>query len=202
VKTILIATSNAGKFKEFTELLKPNVETCYSLADFPDIVLPEENGTTFLENALLKARHAAHATGIATLADDSGLEVDALDGNPGVLSARFAGADADDARNNEKLLHELTGVASACRQARFVCCLAYCSPAGECITFDGQLSGFILDAPRGNAGFGYDPLFLVPEFGKTLAELPISIKNRISHRSNAYQKFIAFLAETKASEVD
>jgi len=202
VKTILIATSNAGKFREFSELLKPNVETCYSLADFPGMVLPEENGTTFLENALLKARYAAHVTGIATLADDSGLEVEALDGNPGVLSARFDGSDADDARNNLKLLRELTGVPPSRRLARFVCCLAYCSPAGECVTFDGQLSGFILEAPRGNAGFGYDPLFLVPEFGKTLAELPISIKNRISHRSNAYQKFIAFLADTKASKVD
>jgi len=202
VKAILIATSNAGKFKEFTELLKPGIETSYSLADFPGMVLPEENGTSFLENALLKARYAANLTGIPALADDSGLEVDVLDGNPGVLSARFAGADADDTKNNEKLLRELTGVASACRQARFVCCLAFCSPAGECVTFDGQLSGLILDAPRGSAGFGYDPLFLVPEFGKTLAELPISIKNRISHRSNAFQKFVDFLSEAKACRMD
>lgn len=186
MKELVVATANRGKLRELELLLDGVVERLFSPADFP--VFPEvvEDGETFAENAVKKARSAALATGKPVIADDSGLVVGVLGGRPGVRSARFAGEGASDAENNAKLLRELAGVAGARRAAAFCCVIALCFPGGECLTFEGRLEGVILDEPRGRGGFGYDPLFLVPEYGLTLAELPLEIKNNISHRGKAF----------------
>jgi XTP/dITP diphosphohydrolase len=194
MRQLLIATSNQGKFREFAALLSGQVSEVLSLVDFPDMVLPSEDGVTFVENAIIKARHAARVTGIPSLADDSGLEVACLDGRPGVLSARFAGESATDADNNAKLLRDLANVPSERRMARFVCCIAFCQPDGSCITFDGELPGTILHEQRGRHGFGYDPLFLVNGYVETLAELDMAVKNSISHRAKAFGRFRDYLA--------
>ncbi len=146
-------------------------------------------------NARKKAQIVAQATGCLTLADDSGLEVAELDGRPGVRSARYAGDDASDADNNRRLLEELQGVPRKRRQGAFCCAMALCRPAEECQMFEGRVSGLLLDEPRGEGGFGYDPLFLVPEYGKTMAELPLEIKNRISHRGQALRQALEVLRE-------
>lgn len=190
---LLVATGNRGKLREFEALLRGVIPRVYSLADFPEVSAVEEDGVSFAENAVKKARNAALTTGMPTLADDSGLVVEALDGCPGVFSARFAGLDADDGANNAKLLRELGGVPRESRRAAFHCVIALCQPEGECRTFIGELSGIILDAPRGEGGFGYDPLFLVPEYGRTLAELPLELKNRISHRGRALKELKDYL---------
>ncbi len=140
-----------------------------------------------------KACSAALATGKPVLADDSGLVVDALGGDPGVFSARYAGEGASDNDNNTKLLVEMVNLPAERRSAAFCCVIALCFPDGTCRTFDGELRGVILDAPRGTGGFGYDPLFLVPEYGQTLAELPLDIKNSISHRGKALAKLKEYL---------
>lgn len=182
---LLVATGNAGKLREIRKLFAERSLEVLGLADVPSVPEAVEDGESFAENAEKKARHYAKATGLPTLADDSGLVVDALGGAPGVFSARYAGEDADDAANNRKLLAQLQGIPAAKRLAAFVCALALCEPEGDCRIFAGRLGGVLLEAPRGDGGFGYDPLFLVPEYGKTLAELPIEIKNRISHRGQA-----------------
>jgi XTP/dITP diphosphohydrolase len=187
MKELVVATGNKGKLREFAELLKGVVETILSPADFPGLPEVEEDGETFEANAIKKAQSAARFTGRPVLADDSGLAVDYLDGRPGVYSARFAGEGASDADNNELLLRELAGVPAERRAAAFHCVIALCYPDGRCQTFDGSLPGVILEAPRGTGGFGYDPLFLVPEYGQTFSELPMEIKNRISHRGRAMQ---------------
>ena len=187
MKELLVATGNKGKLRELEVLLTGIVDRLYSLADFPDVPSVEEDGLTFAENALKKARSAAAATGMPVIADDSGLVVDALDGRPGVFSARFAGEGAGDAANNAKLLEEMRAVPAGQRSAAFKCAIAYCRPDGECHTFTGELGGVILEWPAGERGFGYDPLFLVPEYNQTLAELPMEIKNRISHRGAAFR---------------
>ncbi len=194
MRQLLIATSNQGKFREFASLLVGQVDQIFSLADFPDMLLPPEDGTTFIENAILKARHAACVTGIPSLADDSGLEVAYLDGRPGVLSARYAGESATDLDNNDKLLRVLADLPPENRKARFVCCIAFCQPNGTCITFDGELRGTILHEQRGRNGFGYDPLFLVDGHTETLAELDVAVKNTISHRARAFAQFREYLA--------
>jgi len=194
MKQLLIATSNKGKFREFSDLLGSLVDQVFSLEDFPDLLLPEENGTTFRENAIIKSRHAATVTGLPVIADDSGLEVVILGGRPGVYSARFAGEDARDEDNNRKLLEEMAGIPLKDRTARFVCCIALSLPDGTCQTVEGVLSGLILEQPRGENGFGYDPLFLVKEYGKSMAELDLSVKNRISHRACALRKCLDYLA--------
>jgi XTP/dITP diphosphohydrolase len=194
MKHLLIATSNKGKFREFSDLLGSLVDQVFSLEDFPDLLLPEENGTTFRENAIIKSRHAATVTGLPVIADDSGLEVVILGGRPGVYSARFAGEDARDEDNNRKLLEEMAGIPLKDRTARFVCCIALSLPDGTCQTFEGVLSGLILEQPRGKNGFGYDPLFLVREYGKSMAELDLSVKNRISHRACALRNCLDYLA--------
>ncbi len=194
MRQLLIATSNQGKFREFANLLDGKVPQVLSLVDFPDMVLPPEDGATFVENAIIKARHAARVTGIPSLADDSGLEVACLDGRPGVLSARYAGESATDADNNVKLLRDLADVPSVLRTARFVCCIAFCLPDGSCITFDGELPGTIMHEQRGKRGFGYDPLFLVKGHVETLAELDMAVKNSISHRAQAFGRFMEYLA--------
>ena len=199
MKELVIATANKGKFVEIQLLLQDTVDNILSTADFPDLSAIEEDGATFSENAVKKAKISAHVTGKPVIADDSGLLVDALDGRPGVHSARFAGEKAGDAANNAKLLKELTGVPEQQRTAAFHCVIALCLPDGNCLTFDGELLGVILDEPRGIGGFGYDPLFLVPEFGKTLAELPLDVKNAISHRGKALIKLKEHLEELSSN---
>nr|WP_281249621.1 XTP/dITP diphosphatase [Geothermobacter hydrogeniphilus] len=187
---LVVATGNAGKLKEIRRLLADRAIEVLSLADFDNLPEIVEDGETFAANAEKKARVIAEATGLLTLADDSGLTVAALNGAPGVRSARFAGDNAGDVDNNRKLLNELQGVAGDRRQAAFVCAMVLCSPTGDCRCFDGRLEGRILEEPRGHGGFGYDPLFWVDEQEATLAELPLDIKNRISHRGQALRALI------------
>jgi XTP/dITP diphosphohydrolase len=194
MKELLVASGNKGKLREFGELLRGLVGTILSPADFPGLPEVVEDGATFEENALKKARSAALFTGRPVLSDDSGLVVDHLGGRPGVHSARYAGEGASDADNNARLLRELAGVPAAERGAAFHCVIALCLPDGSCRTFDGSLPGEILEAPRGGGGFGYDPLFLVPEYGETLSELPPEVKNAISHRGRAMRQLKAALA--------
>lgn len=193
MKELLVATRNRGKLREIESLLGGSVAALSSLADFPDIPLAVEDGATFAENALKKARSAAQASGKPVIADDSGLVVDALAGRPGVHSARFAGEGATDEENNAKLLREMSGIPHERRTAAFHCVIVLCFPDASCQTFSGELKGVILDAPRGAGGFGYDPLFIVPEYGRTLAELPLETKNVISHRGKALAKLKEYL---------
>lgn len=190
---LLVATRNRGKIKEIKALLDGLVEEIICAADLPDLPETVEDGATFAENALKKAREASKATGLAVLADDSGLVVDGLGGRPGVYSARFAGVDANDAANNVKLLQEVAGLSQVERRAAFVCSMAYVSPDGVEQLFEGRVGGTIIDQPRGDHGFGYDPLFLVNGYQQTMAELPLEVKNRISHRGQALRAFKNFL---------
>lgn len=184
---LVLASGNSGKRIELSELLANSGIELISQCDL-GIDDAEETGTTFVENAILKARHAARASGMAALADDSGICVDALDGAPGLYSARYAGAHGDNAANNTKLLRELEGVADAQRSAHFVCVLALLRNAADAdpLIATGRWHGRVLTAPRGEHGFGYDPVFL-PDDGGGLgsAELEPALKNRISHRGQA-----------------
>ena len=193
MRELVVATGNQGKLKEFGLLLSGSVDRVLSLSDFPACPEVIEDGETFEENAVLKAKSAAMVTGIPAIADDSGLVVEALNGLPGVRSARYAGEHARDEDNNAKLLGELADVPAERRSAAFVSAIALCYPDGVCMTFTGELKGVLLDKPRGAGGFGYDPLFLVPEFDMTLAELPIETKNVISHRGRAFCRLLEFL---------
>jgi XTP/dITP diphosphohydrolase len=183
---LVLASANSGKLAEFRALLEGLPFDLTSLGELA-LPSPEESGASFLANATLKARHAASATGWAALADDSGLEVDALGGAPGILSARFAGAQGDDAANNLKLVNALKGLPKASRRARYRCVLVLMrepqDPAP--LVAEGVWEGEILDAPRGTRGFGYDPYFFLPELGLTAAELDPADKNRLSHRGTA-----------------
>lgn len=192
---ILLATQNLGKVKELQELLTGEEFEVISLADLEDWEEIEETGSTFAENAALKARVAAKRTGLITIADDSGLEVDALNGAPGVNSARYAGTPKDDQKNNEKLLAELEDVAEEERTARFRCALVIALPSGEEYLTEGIVEGRILTEPRGREGFGYDPLFYLPDFGRTMAQLNLSQKNKISHRAQAFRNAIPMLKD-------
>ena len=194
MKELVVATTNKGKLREIAAYLDGLVDRIWSLADFPDIGQIIEDGATFQQNALIKARTVGRHTGLPTLADDSGLEVAALGGLPGVYSARFAGDAADDRANNEKLLHDLAGVPAGNRQAAFHCALVLWYAEDRYNTFDGYLPGEILATPQGEGGFGYDPLFLVSGQGKTLAELPLTSKNSLSHRGQALRQLVTFLA--------
>ena len=160
----------------------------FSLNDYPEIPEIVEDGKSFLENALKKGRAVAEATGEIALADDSGLEVDALGGAPGIHSARYAGNDADDLQNNRKLLHYLMGVPAANRGAAFRCVLVLYSPDGHYEAFEGRWEGRIVEVAAGKGGFGYDPLFFLSGEGMTVAQLPSEVKNRISHRAQAFAK--------------
>jgi XTP/dITP diphosphohydrolase len=188
-RTLIFATRNRGKLAELTSLVAPLGLSVVSVADRPEVPDVEEDGNTFEANATKKARLVAEATGLPSLADDSGLVVDALNGEPGVRSARYAGHRADDRANNARLLAALEGVPSASRAAHFVCVMALADPhgaLGQAVRITrGQCAGQILEAPRGAGGFGYDPLFLVPELGQTFAELAPEQKNEISHRARA-----------------
>jgi XTP/dITP diphosphohydrolase len=191
---VVVATRNKGKLREIIPLLagapllaRLALDLCTIDEVAPDAEL-REDGVTFVENALAKARQAARATGLPAIADDSGLEVDALDGAPGVYSARYAGPGADDARNNSKLLEALEGVPPAERTARFRCVAVFVDPTRSLeLVRDGACEGEVLEAPRGEDGFGYDPLFFVPGVGRTMAELPLEEKNRLSHRAAAFR---------------
>jgi XTP/dITP diphosphohydrolase len=192
---LLVATGNQGKLKEICRLLEGSdveVVGLKQLQNPPEVV---ENGATFADNARKKAIEMAAFSNCLTLADDSGLVVAALDGAPGVHSARFAGEPGNDAANNAKLLNALNAVADEQRQAAFHCVMVLAWPDGHCETFEGQVRGLIMRGARGTGGFGYDPLFMVPEYGKTMAELPLDIKNRISHRGTALRKVLPLLQE-------
>jgi len=183
---VVLASRNAKKLAELQDLLGALDLRLRLASEFSDEV-PEEHAPSFVENALLKARHAAQASGLPALADDSGIEVDALDGAPGVHSARYAGADATDQANNAKLLAALRGLPPHRRGARYVCVLAFVRQPNDPVPVlaQGEWRGTLLDAPRGTGGFGYDPLFWVAEHGQTAAELPAALKNRLSHRARA-----------------
>jgi XTP/dITP diphosphohydrolase len=183
---LVLASGNAGKLAELRQLLSGAPFTLRTQSDF-GVDEVEETGLTFIENALMKARHAARATGLPALADDSGLCVDALDGAPGLYSARYGGVHGDGARNIERLLRELEGIPDAGRTARFHCALVVLRHAGDPqpIIAEGSWAGRILHAPRGTAGFGYDPVFLDPENACSAAELDPAIKHAISHRGRA-----------------
>ena len=193
--TIVVATGNAHKLTEIEAILgkvMPEVRfvALGQLGDFED---PEENGTTFLENAIIKAQAAVEETGLMAIADDSGLVVDALDGEPGVYSARYAGVHGDDAANNAKLLVNLEGVADEDRTARFMSVVALIDTDGLVTYGEGACEGVIAHEGRGDHGFGYDPVFFVPEMRKTFGQLTPEEKNAISHRGNALRAFAAEL---------
>jgi XTP/dITP diphosphohydrolase len=194
---VVLATTNRGKVREIKKMLSGLGLELYTLEDFPGVVLPPEDGNTFEENARRKAMSAASQTGLPALADDSGLEVDALSGAPGVRSARYAGPGAGDMDNVEKLLTRLEGVPAEKRTARFVCVAAYAGAGGEVRTFTGRLEGRISTEPAGRGGFGYDPVFFVPALGRTAAELTAKEKNRISHRGKAFGDLRAWI-ETRS----
>ncbi|RHH70994.1 MULTISPECIES: ribonuclease PH [Vagococcus] len=185
---LLIATKNEGKAKEFVELFKSRGYQIKTLLDFPEIEDIEETGKTFEENARLKAEGIANQLNCLVLADDSGLKVDALGGQPGVYSARYAGERKSDAANNAKLLHELTDVPMEERTAQFHCTLVLSEPGKESLVVSGELPGVIGRIPRGDNGFGYDPLFIIPETDKTMAEMTSEEKNQISHRAKALKE--------------
>lgn len=192
---VVLASGNAGKLKEFQALLGDRL-TLVPQSEL-GIESVEETGATFAENALLKARHAAEASGLPAVADDSGLEVDALDGQPGVRSARYAGRDGDAAANNAKLLRELEGVSGAGRAARFRAIVVYVETAADerPLVAEGRWEGFIAHAPRGTNGFGYDPLFFDGRAHRTSAELDPAEKNLRSHRGKAVRRLRALLDE-------
>jgi XTP/dITP diphosphohydrolase len=193
---LLVASSNPGKIREIRALLPPTI-TIFGLQDL-GITSPEETGATLRENADLKARHAARVSGMVSLGDDSGLEVEALEGAPGVRSARFAGEPPDDSRNRKALLAALMGVPKEWRNARFVCAVTIATPEGIVRTSEGVLNGTILDHERGSRGFGYDALFLLPN-GRTIAELLDEEKNAMSHRSEAIRKILPQLERALAA---
>ncbi len=183
--SILIATSNAGKVREVEAALAGFSIELVTLTQLDAIAPPVESETTFEGNARLKATYYAGHANRWALADDSGLEVDALGGAPGVYSSRFAGKEGDDAANNTKLLMELESIPQSARSARFHCVMALSGPDDFMLVARGSVEGTILDKPRGEDGFGYDPLFFIPELGYTAAELPLEQKNAISHRGQA-----------------
>ena len=193
---LLIATRNTGKVKEIEELLADLPVTLRSLEDFANLPEPAETGSNFTENAALKAAYYALKTGLHAIADDSGLEVEALGGAPGIFSARYAGAHATDGEKIEKLLRELERTADKNRAARFVCAIALADETGRIIyTTEGICSGRIASAPSEKNGFGYDPVFIPENFSNTFGELSSGAKRKISHRSRAIRKIIAFLRD-------
>lgn len=191
---IVIASNNLHKIREFREMLKKfKFIDLLSLVNFPNYLAPPEIGKTFQENAILKAKHAAAALDKWVLADDSGLVVPALNGSPGTHSRRYAGEDATDSENRQKLLNSMQNFKNMERSAYFECCLALASPEGlkKCVT--GVIEGVILDKERGRNGFGYDSLFVKHEYDKSFAEIDEATKNRISHRHKAFEKLMPTL---------
>ena len=186
---LVLATTNKGKLKEFKELLKDFPVEIRSLADFGPIPEVIEDGATFDDNAYKKALFTAKVLGLPAIADDSGLAVEALNGAPGVYSARYAGEKSSDAENTAKLLQDMEGVAN--RKAAFHCVISIAVPSGPALTYEGTCEGELLTAPRGEDGFGYDPIFFSPELGKTFAELSMEEKNQVSHRGRAMAEMAA-----------
>lgn len=184
---LLLATRNAGKAREFSMLTRGTGVVLRDLRSFPDLELPPEDGATYFENARTKALAVAHATGLPALADDSGLEVDALDGAPGVCSARFAGADASDEQRVALLLERLRGVPEEQRTARFRCVIVVARADGATISAEGTCEGRLTFEPQGYNGFGYDPIFFFPPAGRTFAQLDSETKNAVSHRARAME---------------
>ena len=180
---LVVASANAGKVAEFRALLDDLPYDIQDLRDYPGLTLPPEGATSYAENARAKARAAARATGSVAVGDDSGLEVDALGGGPGVASARYGGPGLTDAQRVERLLVELGGAPS--RTARFRCVLALAAPWGAEALVEGVVEGLLTETPRGTGGFGYDPVFLLPEQGRTFGELAAEEKDRVSHRARA-----------------
>jgi XTP/dITP diphosphohydrolase len=206
---IVLATRNVNKAGEIRSLLAGWMPEVYiaalSLNDFPDIPEVEETGDTFQENAVQKAAAYTKATGLLCLADDSGLEVDALGGLPGVRSARFAaqnGGNALDPDNRRKVLNLLKEIKESRRTARFKCAVALATPNGRITTAEGVVDGYILEEERGDGGFGYDPIFLYPPLGKTFAEISSEEKNRVSHRSRAIKAIIPAIIRECENQTD
>lgn len=194
-KTLLLGTYNPGKINEIELILGDLGWTLRSLRDFENVGVAEEHADSYAGNAILKAQTYARATGMFALADDSGLEVEALGGAPGVLSARYAGEHATDGDRRNLLLSELARVSSDNRRARFVCAIAVASAGGQVLNIsEGVCEGMITFSPRGTSGFGYDPLFVPDGYDQTFAELPNEVKNTISHRARALIKLREYLA--------
>ena len=197
MKKIVLASSNAGKVREINNLLlQNNIEVVpQSAFDIPDAI---EDGLSFVENAIIKARHAAKLSGSPAIADDSGIEVDALNHRPGIYSARYSGEGATSEKNNQKMLGELEGVAEENRSARYQCVMVFMRDADDPmpIITQGSLEGRILEAPRGDGGFGYDPIFYLPDHQCAAAEISLEEKNKISHRAIALNAMIARLKDT------
>jgi XTP/dITP diphosphohydrolase len=185
---VIVATRNKGKIREIREALKGLGLRIYALSDFPDVPEIKEDGKSFTENALKKARFYSKVFGKLTLADDSGLEVDSLRGMPGIYSARYSGERASSRENNQKLLKEMGGIPLSKRGAQFKCIMAMVSPSGKETMTEGVCKGRIGMREKGRRGFGYDPLFILSRYGKTMAELSLKEKNRISHRGKALRK--------------
>ena len=195
---LVVATRNAGKLKEIRRLLESHGIRVRGLEEFPGVPDVVEDGQTFAENAIKKAEAVAQFTSLPCLADDSGLVVDALQGRPGVHSARFSGAEADDQSNNSKLLDEMAAVPEIQRQAAFCCVMALCMPGQSPRLFQGRVNGAILERQQGDGGFGYDPLFWLPGYNCTMAELPLDTKNQASHRGQALRQLVDFLTTLPA----
>ena len=195
---LVVATRNAGKLKEIRRLLESRGIRVRGLEEFPGVPDVVEDGQTFAENAVKKAEAVAQFTSLPCLADDSGLVVDALQGRPGVHSARFSGAEADDQSNNRKLLDEMAAVQEMQRQAAFCCVMALCMPGQSPHLFQGRVNGAILERQQGDGGFGYDPLFWLPGYNCTMAELPLDTKNQVSHRGQALRQLVDFLTTLPA----
>lgn len=191
MKKLVLASGNPGKLRELSALLDDTDYQVFPQADF-DVSDVAETGTTFVENAIIKARHAAHCTGFAALADDSGIVVDSLNGEPGVYSARFSGSNATDEANNALLVEKLRSIPEEARSARYQAVIVYMRNAVDPspIICEGSWEGMIVLEPRGKGGFGYDPYFYLPEYECTSAELSAEEKNRISHRGKALRRLV------------
>lgn len=192
---VVLATRNQGKIREFQKRFSEIGWEVIPIADIADIPEPEETGTTFRENALQKARYYAEAVHLPVLSDDSGIIADVLGNEPGVYSARYAGVHGNDEANNQKLVEVLRSYRGEARRGHYMCVIAVVWPNGREITAEGRCNGIIRDFYKGTGGFGYDPLFYLPEFGKTMAELSIEEKNKISHRGKAVDAMLKKLKE-------
>ena len=192
-RKIVLATGNAGKVREMASLLADAGMDVVAQTEL-GVGSVEETGLTFVENAIIKARHAAKVTGLPAIADDSGISVDYLGGAPGIYSARYAGPDCDDEANNQKLIAELAAFPPEERTVHYICSLVLIWPDGRTVQAEGSCDGVLQDVYAGHNGFGYDPLFYVPEKGKTMAELSMAEKNEISHRGKALKKLVEALS--------
>lgn len=198
MKRIIFATRNIGKFNELKGMMGEREIELISLRDLPHLPEVEEDGGTYAENALKKAKAIFAITGEYVLADDSGIEVEVLNGAPGVHSARYAGKNATDWENMEKLLAAMKDIPWEKRKALYRCVLVFYNPAKGYDMFEGNWSGIVYDRPMGTGGFGYDPIFYLPELKMTAAQLPMDLKNRLSHRGQAFARFIAHLNKLKS----